>query len=84
MGASTGLLTSQNTQDVLERYYIDPKILSAIEIGITKIKILGEDSSRSFLTQRIIVIYSILFTSPSRIFILHLTNIKPELIAGYI
>lgn len=52
MGTDTGLLTSHSNERVLERYYFDPKILSAIEIGITKIKVFGEDSSRSFLTQK--------------------------------
>ena len=33
MGNETGLLTSHSTQEVLERYYLDPKILSAIERG---------------------------------------------------
>jgi hypothetical protein len=33
MGNETGLLTSHSTQEVLGRYYLDPKILSAIERG---------------------------------------------------
>jgi hypothetical protein len=33
MGNETGLLTSHSTQEVLERFYLDPKVLSAIERG---------------------------------------------------
>jgi hypothetical protein len=35
------LLTSHSTQEVLERYYLDPKVLSAIERGAIEIKIFG-------------------------------------------
>jgi len=43
MGNDTGLLTSHSTQDVIDRFYIDPKILSAIEMGALKIKVFGEN-----------------------------------------
>jgi hypothetical protein len=52
MRTETGLLTSQSTQEVLDWFYLDPRILSAIELGSLKIKAFGEDSSRSFLTQK--------------------------------
>ena len=41
MGADTGLLTSHSNEGVLEKYYIDPKTRSAIEVGAMKIKIFG-------------------------------------------
>jgi hypothetical protein len=41
MGNETGLLTSHSTQQVLERYYLDPKVLSAIERGALEIKVFG-------------------------------------------
>lgn len=42
MGTDTGLITSHSTEEVIEKYYIDPKILSAIEIGAMNIKVFGE------------------------------------------
>ena len=41
MGNQTGILTSHSTNEVLEKFYLDPKVLSAIEIGAMKIKIFG-------------------------------------------
>lgn len=46
MGTETGLLTSHSNEEVLEKHYVDPRILSAIELGALKIKIFGEYSSR--------------------------------------
>lgn len=46
MGTDTGLLTSHSNEGVLERYYIDPKVLSAVEMGAMKIKVFGENSSQ--------------------------------------
>jgi integrase len=41
MNKDTGILSSHSTHDVLERYYIDPKILTAIEEGALKISVFG-------------------------------------------
>ena len=41
MGNETGLLTSYSNNNVIEKYYLDPKILSAIEIGAMKIRVFG-------------------------------------------
>jgi integrase len=46
MGDETGLLTSHSTQKVLERYYLDPKVLSAIERGALEIKVFGANNSQ--------------------------------------
>lgn len=45
MQKETGVLTSHSTTKVLESYYIDPQILSAVEKGANEIKIFGADSS---------------------------------------
>ena len=45
MGNETGLLTSHSTQEVLERYYLDPKVLSAIERGALEIKVFGVNNN---------------------------------------
>ncbi len=47
MGNETGLLTSRSTNEVLEKFYIDPKTLSTIEIGALKIRVFGQNSSRN-------------------------------------
>lgn len=44
MGQQTGILTSHSTNEVLEKFYLDPKVLSAIELGVLKIKVFGEDN----------------------------------------
>lgn len=44
MGNETGLITSHSTQEVLERHYIDPKVLSAIERGALEIKVFGDNN----------------------------------------
>ena len=46
MGNETGLLTSHSTQQVLERYYLDPKVLSAIERGALEIKVFGDNNNQ--------------------------------------
>jgi hypothetical protein len=46
MGNETGLLTSHSTQQVLERYYLDPKVLSAIERGALEIKVFGVNNNQ--------------------------------------
>jgi integrase len=43
MGGQTGILTSHSTNEVLEKFYLDPKVLSAIELGVLKIKVFGDD-----------------------------------------
>lgn len=50
MQKETGVLTSHSTTKVLESYYIDPQILSAVEKGANEIKFFGADSSLYFLT----------------------------------
>ena len=45
MQKETGILTSHSTINVLESYYIDPQILSAVEKGAIEIKIFGTGSS---------------------------------------
>ena len=42
MEGETGLLTSHSTGKVLQDYYIDKKVLTAIEEATLKIKIFGE------------------------------------------
>jgi integrase len=46
MGNETGLITSHSTQEVLERHYIDPKVLSAIERGALEIKVFGDNNNQ--------------------------------------
>ena len=41
MGNQTGVLTSHSTNEVLEKFYLDPKVLSAVEKGALEIKIFG-------------------------------------------
>jgi integrase len=42
MGKETGVLTSHSTNEVLENYYLDPTILTAIEKGSNEIKVFGD------------------------------------------
>ena len=46
MGNETGLITSHSTQEVLERHYIDPKVLTAIERGALEIKVFGDNNNQ--------------------------------------
>ena len=39
MGNQTGVLTSHSTKDVLDKLYLDPKLLSALEQVAKKIKV---------------------------------------------
>ena len=41
MDKQTGLLSSHSSEEILERHYIDPKILSAVEKAILKLKVFG-------------------------------------------
>jgi hypothetical protein len=47
MGNQTGKLTSHSTGEVLDKYYLDPTILSTIETGALKIKIFGEKPTQN-------------------------------------
>jgi integrase len=54
MGKETGLITSHSNGDILEKFYIDAKVLSAIEKAALEVRIFGKtshNSSHSFLTQ---------------------------------
>lgn len=44
MGQQTGILTSNSTDEVLGKFYLDPKVLSALEKGAMEIKIFGSKS----------------------------------------
>jgi hypothetical protein len=46
MENETGLITSHSTQEVLERHYIDPKVLTAIERGALEIKVFGDNNNQ--------------------------------------
>jgi hypothetical protein len=37
-----GLVNSNSTTQVLEKYYIDPKVLAAIEISALKVRVFGK------------------------------------------
>ena len=41
MGVETGLISSHSTIGVLEKYYLDPKILTAIETAALKVRVFG-------------------------------------------
>ncbi|MFV5692319.1 hypothetical protein ACM55K_09880 [Flavobacterium sp. LT1R49] len=41
MNKDTGVLSSHSTHEILERYYIDPTILTKTEEGVLKISIFG-------------------------------------------
>ena len=41
LGDDTGLVSSHSTTQVLEKYYLDPKVLTAIERGALEIKVFG-------------------------------------------
>ena len=40
-----GIITSQSNQ-VIDKYYLDPKVLTAIERGALEIKVFGNDSDQ--------------------------------------
>ena len=46
MENETGLITSHSTQEVLERHYIDPKVVTAIERGALEIKVFGDNNNQ--------------------------------------
>lgn len=41
MGAETGLISSHFTNGILEKFYLDPKILTAIETAALKVRVFG-------------------------------------------
>lgn len=41
LGDDTGLVSSHSTTHVLEKYYLDPKVLSAVEISALKVRVFG-------------------------------------------
>ena len=45
MGNQTGIITSQSNQ-VIDKYYLDQKVLTAIERGALEIKVFGNDSEK--------------------------------------
>jgi integrase len=42
LGDDTGLVTSHSTTQILEKYYLDPKVLTAVEISALKVRIFGK------------------------------------------
>ena len=45
MGNQTGIITSQSNQ-VIDKYYLDPKVLTAIERGALEIKVFGSNTDQ--------------------------------------
>lgn len=45
MGNQTGILTSHSTNEVLEKFYLYPKVLSAVEKGANEIRIFGSTNT---------------------------------------
>ncbi len=42
LGDDTGLVSSHSTTQVLEKYYLDPKVLTAVEISALKVRVFGK------------------------------------------
>jgi len=42
LGDDTGLVSSHSTTQVLEKYYLDPKVLTAVEISALNVRIFGK------------------------------------------
>jgi integrase len=42
LGDDTGLVSSHSTTQVLEKYYLDPKVLTAVEITALKVRVFGK------------------------------------------
>jgi integrase len=42
LGDETGLVSSHSTTQVLEKYYLDPKVLTAVEISALKVRVFGK------------------------------------------
>ena len=43
LGDDTGLVSSHSTTEVLEKYYLDPKVLTAVEISALKVRVFGSN-----------------------------------------
>ncbi len=43
LGDDTGLVSSHSTTQVLEKYYLDPKVLTAVEISALKVRVFGKN-----------------------------------------
>ncbi len=41
MDRQTGVMTSHASDEILERHYIDPTVLSAVEKAVLKLKVFG-------------------------------------------
>lgn len=42
LGEDTGLVSSHSTNQVLEKYYLDPKVLTAVEIAALNVRVFGK------------------------------------------
>ncbi len=42
LGDDTGLVSSHSTTQILEKYYLDPKVLTAVEISALKVRVFGK------------------------------------------
>ncbi len=42
LGDDTGLVSSHSTTQVLEKYYLDPKVLTAVEVSALKVRVFGK------------------------------------------
>jgi integrase len=42
LGDDTGLVSSHSTTQVLEKYYLDPKVLTAVEISALRVRVFGK------------------------------------------
>jgi len=42
LGDDTGLVSSHSTTHVLDKYYLDPKVLTAVEIAALKVRVFGK------------------------------------------
>ena len=42
LGDDTGLVSSHSTAHVLDKYYLDPKVLTAVEISALKVRVFGK------------------------------------------
>jgi hypothetical protein len=42
LGFETDLVSSHSTTQVLEKYYLDPKVLTALEIAAINVRVFGK------------------------------------------
>lgn len=47
LGSDTGLVSSHSTTQVLEKYYLDPKVLTAVELSALKVRVFGKTNQIS-------------------------------------